>query len=162
MKRIKGIIICIVAAICAIIFASCDACQTVTVSEYEAKCRKKIDSELTSRNHSVRRRIEDAHITVDVKYAEVSFIKCQTYDGSNDAGGKEGRNIKNVRMQITAVWDGVFHRNGQTVFEMILAKTPNGKWQVQNGEIVKTDALVNLEDPNFWFDVGVIIGTLLI
>ena len=43
----------------------------------------------------------------------------------------------------------------------ILFEDVNGKIEVTKAQIIATDAMVNMEDPDFWYNVGFGIGTLL-
>ena len=166
MKFAGGIFFGIMVVIIALVIISdgCDDPQPkpriYTVQEYEYDVRNTFDRALIERDHLVRRQVESAHVTVKVRSAEVSYIKCQTYDGSNNAGEK-GQNIKSIRMQITTIWDGIFHKNGKTVFEWTLGKDYNGEWKTQYGEIVETDAKINISDPRFWFSTGMALILLL-
>ena len=168
MKYLGGIIIGVVVTILVIVGIA-KGCgdppppPIYTVSQFENSFRNIMDSELSDPSHSIRKRIESAHATVDVNSAEVSYIKCLTFDGTNDAGGKEGRKIKNVRMRITTRWDGIFHKNGKTVLEVVLHRdSSNSEFTLQRGEIIESDAVVNIEDPEFWYKVGATAALFLI
>ena len=133
----------------------------VTVAEYREKVEKKFNEELQDKSHPVRKLVETAHVTVDVKRAYVSGIKLTTKDGSNVAeiGGKN--NIRQADIQISTLWDGIFHKGGKTVLRVTIEDV-GGKFQTTGHEIFYTDAMMNLEDPKFWFDLGALLGLLLL
>ena len=100
----------------------------------------------------VRKRIEDAHGTVTVSHAYVLKCDVTTTDGSDKA-----KNISLVTVTIRFNWDGIIHKGGTTDLEVDL--TADGK--CTRSRIVRTDAMVNMEDENFWYNVGYGIGALL-
>ena len=54
-------------------------------------------------------------------------------------------------------WYGIIHKGGTTDLEVDL--TADGK--CTRSRIVRTDAMVNMEGENFWYNVGYGIGALL-
>ena len=134
--------------------------KIITVQEYSEAVQRNINTALSNPNHGVRKRIESAHGTVTTTSAYVSKIQVLTKNGSNNAG-KDGSNVREVNMNIMVRWDGVFHKNGYTEFYISL-DTASTQVHVNEAKIVKTNALINMEDPNFWFEVGTGIGLLLL
>ncbi len=131
-----------------------------TVEEYQQECIESLNKELQDPKNPVIQRIENAHGTVKVTSAQVSYCKASTIDGTNNAG-KNGSNISALQIQITTRWDGIFQKNGYTVFFMDF-DTNHGKLNLRNAGITETNALVNTEDPDFWYGVGYLTGALLL
>jgi len=144
-----------VAAIIAIILFAFSS-SGESVEQYKKKATAEIDAALQDKTHAIRKRIEQAHMTVTVKSARVTGFNVTTLDGGNKAG-KNGSNIKTTNIEITAYWDGVFHKDGFTEF----AIEYDVQYQkVVNARIGRTNALFNAEEVN-WYEVGTAIGTLL-
>lgn len=144
-------------------FSSLSGQSTVsepTVAEFQKDFCRKVDKELSSRDNDIRKRIEAAHATVTVKDAYVSFCRMTTRDGSDNAG-RNGSNISNVNFTIHTVWDGIFHKNGYTDLQIVL-DVHGDKADVRTSEIVDTNAMINVEDPNFWYAVGATTAILLL
>ena len=133
----------------------------ITVAEYRENFEKKLNGELQDRSHPLRKLIEQAHVTVDVTQAYVSGIKIVTKDGTNVAEEGKRNNIRRVDIQISTRWDGVLHKNGKTVVNVTIEDV-GGKFQATEHKIIKTDAVVNLEDPKFWMEAGALLGLLLL
>ena len=135
--------------------------QKITVAEYREKFEKKLNGELQDGGHPLRKLIEQAHVTVDVTQAYVSRIRIFTKDGSDVAeiGGKN--NIRRVDIEVSTLWDGVLHKNGKTVLS-VTVEDVGGKFQATGHKIIRTDAMVNLEDPKFWVEAGALLGLLLL
>lgn len=124
----------------------------MTVEEVRHKIVDTLNEELSSSTCPFRKRIEDAHGTVTVSHAYVLKCDVMTTDGSD----KE-KNISLVTVTIRFNWDGIVHKGGTTNLEVDL--TADGK--CARSRIVRTDAMVNMEDKDFWYDVGYGIGALL-
>ena len=124
----------------------------MTVEEVRHKIVDTFNEELSSSTCPVRKRIEDAHGTVTVSHAYVLKCDVMTTDGSDKA-----KNISLVTVTIRFNWDGIVHKGGTTDLEVDL--TADGK--CARSRIVRTDAMVNMEDKDFWYDVGYGIGALL-
>ena len=127
-----------------------------TVSDYRAEVIRGINAELLQPDSKLKKRIEDAHLTVKVK--STSIVRCDvtTIDGS-DKAGKDDSNIDKVSMLIRFNWEGIID-TGYT--DLLLA------YDVRNDRLIKseidhTTALVNSEDAEFWWNVGAAVGTLL-
>ena len=132
---------------------------SMTVSEYREKAEQEINKALSSSSHDLRKYVENAHKTVTVHTAYVSDMQITTKDGSNNVG-VEGKNIRRIHLEITTRWDGMIHKNGFTVIGTDLENI-NNEWKVTNSEIVRTDAIVNTEDPKFWYKVGAAAALVL-
>ena len=130
----------------------------VTVDEFLHANRQELDSELQRSDNPIRKQIEDAHVTVTVTSAQVTGADATTRDGSHLAGGAEGHNIATVHFKILFYWNGVIQQGGHSVLEIDV------DWQAQKvvkSEITETDAMINTQDPSFWFNVGSAIGLML-
>ena len=152
-------IIATLTAIILLIFVIAGGCS-MTVAEFREKAEQEINEALSSSSHDLRKYVENAHKTVTVHTAYVSALQITTKDGSNNAG-VEGKNIRRIHLEITTRWDGMIHKNGYTVVG-IDVENINGEGKVTNTRIIKTDALINTEDPNFWHEVGAAAALLLL
>ncbi|MCL2742377.1 MAG: hypothetical protein FWE67_00845 [Planctomycetaceae bacterium] len=142
---------------CTLLIALCfTACGRNTTTEaYRQTVIREINGYLQNESDERRRYIEFAHQTVTVTSATVTSCQIETLDGSNNAG-YEGKNVSRVTYEITAYWDGVFHKQGHSVLK-IVSDVQNGK---STAKIIKTDAVVNIEDPNFWYEAGFAAGVI--
>lgn len=100
--------------------------------------------------------IEQAHVSVTAKSGRVTGCRIQTIDGGNYVN-EDGGNISSIWIQFTVTWDGVLHKNGRTVLEMILS----GDGNITDAKITATDAMVNITDPDWWKAAGELLGTVL-
>ena len=138
-----------------VIFYSCGL-SPQTLEEYKQECIQSVNKELQNPKNAIKQRIESAHKTVVVTSAHVTYCEATTIDGSNNAG-VNGSNISSLKLNIMTRWDGMIHKNGYTVFS-IEYDLSGGKFEVKNAGIIETDALVNTEDPEFWYGVGYAVG----
>ena len=127
-----------------------------SVADYRNEAMREVTAELSKPDSKLKKRIEEAHLTVTVKSARIIRCDVTTVDGS-DRAGKDDSNIDRLSMLIRFNWEGIIDV-GYT--DLLL------EYDVRNDRIVKseidhTTALVNAEDPSFWYDVGAAIGTLL-
>ena len=127
-----------------------------TVSDYRAETIREVESELATPDSKLRKRIEAAHLTVTVKSTRIVRCDVTTVDGS-DRAGKDDSNIDKVSMLIRFNWEG-FIDSGYTDLRL--------EYDVKNDRVLKseidhTTALVNAEDPSFWYGVCTIIGSML-
>ena len=86
----------------------------MTVEDYQARAEQEINQALSNSGHSLRKYVENAHKTVNVHTAYVSNLKITTKDGSKNVGA-DGKNIRQIHIEITTRWNGIFHKNGCTV-----------------------------------------------
>lgn len=148
----NGKVILCVAALLALWFIWPSGKGEATVEEVRHKFVDTLNEELSSSTCPFRKRIEDAHGTVTVSHAYVLKCDVTTTDGSDKA-----KNISLVTVTIRFNWDGIIHKGGTTDLEVDL--TADRK--CTRSRIVRTDAMVNMEDKDFWYDVGYGIGALL-
>ena len=134
--------------------------RTVSVADYREHIEKIINNQLMNTDNNLRKMVEDAHLTVTVTQAYVSDCRILTKDGSKNAGSLNGKNVRSVSMKITTRWDGNIHKNGKTIIGLTMENI-GGKIQITESKIIYTDALVNIADPKFWYNVGFAIGTLI-
>ena len=144
--------------LCLLIFYSCGS-SPQTLEEYQQECIQSMNKALQDPNNAIKQRIESAHKTVVVTSAHVTRCEATTIDGSNNAG-VDGSNIASLKLNIMTRWDGMIHKNGYTVFS-IEYDLSGGEYKVKNAGIIETNALVNTEDPEFWYAVGYAAGYLL-
>lgn len=131
----------------------------VAVSQYTQKQIEDLSSEVASwatKRPEIVRRVEGKHGTVTVKSVQVKHFSIQTVDGGNLVYG-DGENISEYKLVLRFWWDGIIHENGHTDIGFVINKA---------GECVKTwtddtDALIDLEDPDFWYGVGAALGSML-
>lgn len=152
-------IICFIAAFMLGLCALGMGESEMTVAEYRDAMELAINKDLSTPGHNLHQYVENAHVTVKVYSAYVSNFQVTTKDGSNSAG-VDGSNIWRIYLEITTCWDGVIDKNGSTVIGFEIENI-NGEHQVTKAGIVHTDAMVNTEDPNFWFKVGATLAYLL-
>ena len=132
-------------------------CHERTVSDYKADAIKEINQELSKPDSKLKKFIEDAHLTVTVK--STSIVRCDvtTVDGSEKAG-KNDSNIDRISLLVRFNWVGLID-TGYSDLRL--------EYDVQNDRLLKseieyTTALINLNDPQFWFGVGELIGAALL
>lgn len=126
-----------------------------TTADVERDFREFMDAELKSPDHPVRQRIENSHL-VSVTSAHVYHVQVVTFDGTALAG-RNDENVMLVKASIYFNWEGMVN-TGHTILEFTLDTRAQ---RVTESRIVETTALINLEDPELWFDVGCIFGELL-
>jgi hypothetical protein len=135
------------------------ACSNESVESYSRRLQKQINDDLADSNHPLRKRVESAHVSVDSTAAYVSNFRAITKDGSHEAGFK-GSNIKEIRADIVVRWDGLIHKDGETILSVVW-DVSSGNAQVKKAEITRTDALINIKDPEFWIGVAGCVILLL-
>ena len=153
-------LIAILAAVIVVIVLVCVDNRGMSVADFLEQTEQKINRELSEPDHSFRLYVENAHKTVKVHTAYVSDLKVTTKDGSKHIGAG-GKNIRRIYVEITTRWDGMVHKNGYTVVGVDVENI-NGERKVTNARIVRSDAVVNTEDPKFWYRVGIIVAALLL
>ena len=127
-----------------------------TVSDYRAETMRDVEAELSKPDSKLKKRIEDAHLTVTVKSTRVVRCDVTTVDGT-DRSGKDDSNIARVSLLIRFNWEGIIDR-GYTDLQVVYDVRND---RLEKSEIDHTTALVNVEDPTFWYGVGSIIGSML-
>ena len=127
-----------------------------TVEEFRQEVITSLNAELAKSDCPAWKRIEEAHGTVTVYSAKVKSITVDTLDGSNYAD--EGRNVSTVTMELEFHWDGIIHRGGTTILEIVYDEQAD---KLLRAEITYSDAMINIEDPNFWYNVGLVLGTAM-
>ena len=133
--------------------------SSVTVAQYTQKQIDDLSSEVASwgtKRPEIVKRVEAKHGTVTVKNVQVKHFSIQTIDGGNFVHG-DGENISEYKLVLRFWWDGIIHENGHTDIGFVIDN---------DGKCVKTwtddtDALIDLEDPNFWYGVGAALGSML-
>ena len=125
-------------------------------SDYRAEAIRDVEAELSKPDSKLKKRIEDAHLTVTVKSTRVVRCDVTTVDGT-DRVGKDDSNIDKVSLLIRFNWEGIID-TGYTDLRL--------EYDVKNDRLIKseidyTTGLVNAEDPSFWHGVGAIIGSML-
>ena len=148
--------IVIVTFIC---FSACDdggiIDQSITIEQYKQNVINDFNQKLTKSDDNLRRRVENAHGTVTVKKAYVSTCDVVMRDSSMKVKKNES-NVAEVSLVITFCWDGVFHKNGYTKLRLVLDNAGK-EWVLRSAKIIDTDAIINMEDPEFWMGVGLLI-----
>ncbi len=127
-----------------------------TVSDYRVEQIREVETELAKPNSKLKKRIEDAHLTVTVKSTNIVHCDVTTVDGS-DRAGKDDSNIDKVSMLIRFNWKGKID-TGYTDLRLVYDVKND---RLEKSEIEYTTALINVEDPSFWYGVGAIIGSML-
>lgn len=132
-----------------------DRTSVRTVDDIRRELIADTQRELDNPFSPLRKRIEDAHLTVDVTSAEVKRCDISTLDGSNRAGNDDS-NVSIVQLLLRFYWTGILD-SGYTDLK-IVHDAVNDRTE---SAIDYTTATLNLEDPNFWFGVGALIGECL-
>ena len=152
----------IVAGIAIAVFLCFSACgdggvvdRSISIEQYKQNVINDFNQKLTKSDDNLRRRVENAHGTVTVKKAYVSTCDVVMRDSSMKVKKNES-NVAQVSLVITFCWDGVFHKNGYTKLRLVLDNAGN-EWVLRSARIIETDALINMEDPEFWMGVGLLI-----
>ena len=128
--------------------------QIKTVEQYKSECVKSLNSQLGNPNDALRKFIENAHLTVTVTDAYVLSCEVTTLDGSSSAGENDS-NIHRVEAIIRFGWDGIIDKGGHSDLKLVIdAQTK----QIKDSKIINTTAAINVEDPEFWFQVGELLG----
>lgn len=127
-----------------------------TVADYRVETIKEVEEELAKPGSALKKRIEAAHMTVDVTSTRIVRCDVTTIDGS-DRAGQDDSNIDKVSMLIRFNWQGIIDSGYTDLRVEYDAKND----RLLKSEIEYTTALVNAEDPAFWWDVGFILGSCL-
>jgi hypothetical protein len=127
--------------------------QRQTVGYYQQQLISGINQMLERPENPIRKRIEDAHVTVTAKSAKVSACTVYTVDGSNYTGEHDS-NISEIDLVITVIWDGWLQQKGYTEFEIVYDAQNK---IVKETKYLRSSAKVNMETVN-WFAVGYTIG----
>lgn len=131
-----------------------------TVDQYKrdqiAEFNAKVSTWINDRNPIVQN-VEQRHGTVTVKNVQVVSYDIQTVDHGNIVYG-EGENVAQHELILRFWWDGIFHTNGHTDIGFIFDKDGNllKRWTAE------TDAMIDFEDPDLWYEIGFALGTLLV
>lgn len=133
--------------------------ESMSVAQYSKIIEDRLNEELSDPLCIVRSQIKNIHGTVKVTSAHVSDIRVKTKDGSYNAG-VEGNNVREVEVKIMTRWDGVFNSGGYTEFRIKYDITGTRPPVVSAG-VVRTNAIVNLECPEFWAAVATLLLPLL-
>ena len=124
-----------------------------SVGEYRDQLIAEVNHDLENPDNPIRRKIENAHVTVTAKSANVTSCSVYTVDGSNNAG-KNGGNVSEIDMVITVMWDGWIDKNGFTEFEV---DYDNQNRVVKNSKYLRSSAMINLDTVD-WYSVGTTVG----
>jgi len=157
---IISVLVTVILIICSGVIGALQESAGETVAEFREAAEQEINKALSDSSHNLRRYVENAHKTVTVHTAFVSDLRIITKDGSTNAG-VEGNNIRRINLEITTRWDGIIHKNGYTVIGIEIENI-NGEGKVTSAGIIRTNATVNTEDPNFWYEVGAAAALLLL
>jgi hypothetical protein len=124
-----------------------------SVEEYRAAVIAEMNRNLALSDNAVRKKIEDAHLTVTAKDASVTSCDIRTVDGS-DRAGKNGSNVAEIDCVITVKWDGWIQHDGFTEFEIVY---DNQTKTVKETKYLRSNALINIDTID-WSAVGYAVG----
>jgi hypothetical protein len=127
-----------------------------SVEEYQEKLIASVNQELAQSDNPIRKKIEAAHVTVTAKSARVTHSYVETVDGSSNAG-RNGRNVSDINIVITVMWDGLIQKDGYTEFEIVYDSQNK---VVKEAKYLRSNALVNIDNID-WFGIGVQIGAYI-
>lgn len=123
-----------------------------TIEDARTQAIAFFNEELSNPNCEVRKRIENAHLTVTVKSAYVVRCEMETLDGSNLVG-EDGENIRSMMVLLRFEWEGWIDKGYTDLrvdFDMLNKRA--------SSRIDYTTAMINAEDPELWYDVGYLLG----
>ena len=83
--------------------------------------------------------VEEAHRTVTVRSLSLTRCEVLTSDGSGELRN-DLSNLKRVDIEITALWDGWFHKRGRTVVGYSLIRDKGGAVRATPMKILSTTA----------------------
>ena len=107
-RGVKGkIILC--ASMLLILWIAWPSGKSETVDDVRREIVASINTELSNQSSPIRKRIEDAHITVTVSNAYVLKCDITTIDGSAKVG-TDRANISLVTVIVRFNWDGIFQK----------------------------------------------------
>lgn len=127
--------------------------QSETVQQFRDQLIAQQNQWLAQSDNPIRKKIENAHMTVTAKGASVSSCSVQTIDGTENAG-KNGSNVSEIDIIYTVTWDGWFQKDGYTEFEV---DYDNQNRMVKNTKYLRSSALFNADTIN-WVEVGFFVG----
>lgn len=127
-----------------------------TVADVRKEIVQVVSNELAKPDSKLKKYIEEAHLTVTVDSTRIVRCDITTLDGSEKAGN-DNSNIDKISLLIRFDWEGILE-SGYTDFRLV--------YDIQNERMLKsgieyTTALINTKDPDFWWNVGCIIGAAL-
>ncbi len=125
-----------------------------TVDDIRQELIAEAESECGKPSSPLRQRVEQAHQTVTVTSVKVVRCEISTRDGSNSAGDNDS-NVSAIEVLLRFYWEG-FIDNGYTDLKITHDAVNDRTECVMD----YTTAAINLEDPDFWFDLGLFIGFL--
>lgn len=134
--------------------------DTQSVQDYELQQRNLINKSLSSTSRDDdKKMIETIHgPTVTYKDAVVKSVKAVTFDGSNIAE-KNGGNVSVLKFVVNYRWTSLTQNMGYTDVLYVFDVQRNA---ITTARVLDTNALINLADERWWFDVGYAIGALLL
>ncbi len=127
-----------------------------TIDDVRREIIADVERDLANPSAPLRKRIENAHMTVDVTSTKVVRCDISTRDGSNRAG-RDDSNVSMVELLIRFNWTG-FLDSGYTDLKI----THDAVNDRTEAVIDYTTAMLNLEDKELWTDVGFILGACLL
>jgi hypothetical protein len=130
--------------------------RSESVESYRGRLITEVNQALARDDNWIRKKIEDAHVTVTTKSARVTACTVSTVDGSGRAG-RNGSNVSDVDLVITVIWDGWIQKNGYTEFEVLY---DNQNKRTKDTRYLRSNAMINLDTVD-WFGVGVQVGAFL-
>lgn len=128
--------------------------QAVTVAQVGEELRMAWNDQLKDPAHPLRRRIENSQI-VTVNTAYIRGVEVRTLDGTENAGANL-ENLMLVKISFYFDWQGLVNPGHSVLDVAIDCRTG----EVVESRIAETTAVINLEDPQLWFDVGALAGEL--
>lgn len=140
----------------ATLLITCLASCGQRIDSWKSRKSEEINAALADANHPFRQKVQARHLTVKVKEAKVSAMDVKTqYDFS--WSGWDDCNIKSFEFDITFTWDGIIHKNGQTVLRVAMA--PDSP-EAESVKMIRTDAAIDLDNAEEWQKLGKDIKSL--
>lgn len=130
----------------AALFITCLVSCGQKIDSWKNMETKRINAALADTNHPFRQKVQNRHLTVKVKEAKVTRLEVNPHHDFAWTGW-DNCNIKSFEFDITFIWDGIIHKNGQTVLR--IAMVP-GATEAEEVKVIRTDAAINLGNEAEW------------
>lgn len=138
------------------ILMTCLASCGQRIDSWKNQQTEEINAALANANHTFRQKVQERHLTVKVKEAKVSRIDVKTKHDFTWSGWNNS-NIESFEVEITFTWDGIIHKNGQTILRICM--TP-GATKADSVKVIHTDAAINLGNEEEWQKLSMDVKSL--
>ena len=116
------------------------------IEEWKSQKTEEINAALADTNHPFRQMVQERHLTVKVRDAKVAAMEVQPHHDFSWTGW-DNCNIKSFEVDITFTWDGIIHKNGETVLRVAMLL---GATEAEYVKVIRSDAAINLGNEEEW------------